>query len=525
MPRLPAPLRPWVVLAACLVATASFGAGPVKTVCTITVNSPDEKETFRRHLPPGEYRFVELVERGRKDWLASACHQKISCDALIVSGHFDGGDEFYTDRLDTSEYVTVEEMERASCSESCPGVFANLKEVYLFGCNTLKPLPEQHALSNRDRLRNIFANVPVIYGFSAKAPLGRYAGPVLDRYFQTAPAGEVGSGKASARLLGLFAPVSMTVTSGVTAADPQAGLRGDACRFLDDRLSPAQKVAFMHELLERDGPGTRMLLEQLEHFMASLKPAEMVERKTAAALDAIAADRAARERYLASARDAGEPAMRMRMMALARRIGWLSPAEEQAEFVRMLGERMARNLVGREEVDLACARDARGVDAAALRPLAASALKVGKVAPAAAVACLGNADARAFVVRAVSSPNADEVAIAQAYLRQRPLADAGELRAVATAIARMPASTAQVRALDTLAQQRGWDAESLREIARLFPLARSLDAQRAIAGILIRADHRVLGHAELARTLQQSRIKSPDGEDVIDALIRVLQAS
>ena len=28
-------------------------------------------------------------------------------------------------------------MERASCSDSCPGLFSQLKEVYLFGCNTL----------------------------------------------------------------------------------------------------------------------------------------------------------------------------------------------------------------------------------------------------------------------------------------------------------------------------------------------------------------------------------------------------
>ena len=28
-------------------------------------------------------------------------------------------------------------MERASCSNSCPGLFSQLKEVYLFGCNTL----------------------------------------------------------------------------------------------------------------------------------------------------------------------------------------------------------------------------------------------------------------------------------------------------------------------------------------------------------------------------------------------------
>jgi hypothetical protein len=88
----------------------------------------------------------------------------------------------------------------------------------------------------------------------------------------------------------------------------------------------------------------------------------------------------------------------------------------------------------------------------------------------------------------------------------------------------MPASPAQVRALETLAQQRISDAESLRTIAALFPLAKSVDVQRAIAGILIRADHRVLGQEDLARSLKRYRIKSPDGEDVIDALIRVLQA-
>ena len=220
--------RKLALLATCLAAVFSLAAHAApRTVCTITVNSPDERESFRRNLPPGDYKFVELVERGRPDWLASACQQHVQCDALIISGHFDGGTEFYTDRYDASEYLSVEEMERASCSDSCPGVFANLKEVYLFGCNTLKPearqtasgeitrallrsghspadaakvtalLGDKHARSNRDRMRHIFRNVPVIYGFSSKAPLGRSAGPVLDRYFQTAPAGEVGSGKVS----------------------------------------------------------------------------------------------------------------------------------------------------------------------------------------------------------------------------------------------------------------------------------------------------------------------------------------
>lgn len=535
----------------------SFGANAAaaKTVCTITVNSPDEKDTFRRHLPPGEYRFVELVERGRPDWLASACQQRVSCDALIISGHFDGGEEFYTDRLDTSEYLSVEEMERSSCSESCPGVFSQLKEVYLFGCNTLKPEPrynasaeivrslvrsghapadaarlsqllgERHGESNRDRMRQIFRNVPVIYGFSSKAPLGRSAGPLLERYFQSAPAGEIGSGQVSTRLLGLFAPSSMTVTAGLKDADPQASLRRDVCHFVDDRLPDARKVGFVRELMQRDMAEVRMFLDHIERYIGSVGAARRLASTTAAAFAAIADDHAARERYLAFARDADEPAVRSRMMALARNLGWLTPAQEQAEFMRMVGDLLARDRVGRDDVDLACTRGRGSEQDPALEPLVASASKSGKVAQAAVLACLGSTEAHGRVVRALTSGSADDVAMAQVYLRHRPLADVGELRMVTAAIARMPSADSQVRALDTLARQRLADPQSLRDITGLFPLARSIDVQRAIAGVLIRSDHGVLGRSELARSLKQQRLKSPDGNDVIDALIRVLQAS
>src|SRR5206468_11893247 len=115
----------FVVIAALLTAAWAHDVhADRKTVCTITVNSPDEKELFKRRLPAGDYQFVELVERGRADWLASACRQGIRCDVLLISGHFDGGTEFYSDRLDAQESLPVEELQRASCSDSCPGVFA-----------------------------------------------------------------------------------------------------------------------------------------------------------------------------------------------------------------------------------------------------------------------------------------------------------------------------------------------------------------------------------------------------------------
>ncbi|MEO5677801.1 MAG: hypothetical protein ABIQ84_09645, partial [Usitatibacter sp.] len=77
--------------------------GERKTVCTITVNSDDEKETFRKRLPPGAYDFVELVEKGRSEWLGTSCRKGVQCDVLVVSGHFNAGDDFYSDRLENNE--------------------------------------------------------------------------------------------------------------------------------------------------------------------------------------------------------------------------------------------------------------------------------------------------------------------------------------------------------------------------------------------------------------------------------------
>jgi len=531
-----------------------LAAADPKTVCTITVNSPDEKQTFERHLPPDEYRFVELVERGRPDWLASACSNQVKCDALIISGHFDGGTEFYTDRLDARESLPVHELERASCSASCPGLFSQLKEVYLFGCNTLNAeamrsasaeivrslmrsghsaadaallanaLGQRYGESNRDRMRNVFKDVPVVYGFSSKAPLGHIAGPLLDRYFESAPTGEIASGRASPRLLALFAPSSMTVTAGATDSDPNAAFRHDVCQFADDRLSEPQKIEFMHDVLRRDAAEVRMFLDHLEQYSKSLGPEQRQMPNTAERLAEIAADRAARQRYLEFMRDADQPEVRVRMIAFAKDIDWLTPAEARTEFLRMLSEQVKRNAVGSAEVDLVCARDKDPDLGRALMGLSTASPNYGKVANAAMLACLGNDDAHTRMLHALTSPDDSEVSIAQVYLRHRPLSDATDLRAITARIARMPKAEGQVQALHTLAGQRVTDSQSLDELARLFPVARSVQVQRAIAGILIRSDYRMLARADLAQSLRRHRLRSPDGDDVIDALIRRLQA-
>ena len=89
----------------------------------------------------------------------------------------------------------------------------------------------------------------------------------------------------------------------------------------------------------------------------------------------------------------------------------------------------------------------------------------------------------------------------------------------------MSNADAQVRALDTLARHQLSDRESLEAVTSLFPVAKSLDVQRAIAGILIRADYQTFAKPELVRALRQHRLKSSGGNDLIDVLIRRLQTN
>src|SRR5512140_932579 len=355
-----------------------------QTVCTITVNSADEQEAFRRYLPAAKYQFVELVERHRPDWLASACHAAIACDVLVISGHYGAGNEFFSDALEAREFLPIGELERVSCSDSCPSLFSRLKEVYLFGCNTLNPhaqhaasgeiarslvregrspveadrlarlLNSGHGESSRDRMRLVFKDVPVIYGFSSSAPLGPTAASTLSRYFRATGTGELGNGHASSRLLADFAPQGMVVTRGMTDADPHADMRQDVCKFADDRLSDAQRLAFVHELLQRPTAEARMLLDRIEGYTAALDDRKRQQPAVAKALDAIAHDAGTRARYLAFARDADQPEVRARMINLAHTLGWLSPDERRQELVRMLGELLARETIIGTDVDLAC---------------------------------------------------------------------------------------------------------------------------------------------------------------------------
>ncbi len=535
------------------IAAITLAQAEPMTVCTVTVNSSDEREAFRLNLAEDQFRFVELVERGRADWLASACRQEVRCDVLVVSGHF-AGTEFYSSRPDVNETLPIDEVERVQCSESCPGLFSQLKEVYLFGCDTLKaepvrsampevvrglvragqPRPEAERLaralseryteSSRGLMRRLFPDVPAIYGFSSLAPYGRVAGPLLARYFDSDASLEIGTGRPNERLLKLFGPASMTLASGARVADPAADPRGEACRYFDERLSRAQKIASIQRTLGGAMGEVRMSFDRIEKFLTALTGDERRDLAVADALEALATDGAIRERYLALVRETEDPALRVRMIDLARAIGWLTQDERRAEQVRMIGEMVAANAVGFGEVDLICGlNDDRALDQE-LALFKVATLPARATARAAAQACLGSAAGRASVIRALASANDQDVQVAQAYLRHRPLTDPGELRSVAAGISRMPQTAAQVRALETLARHHISDREVLERMARLYASARSANVQRAVAELFLRSDYRGIADASLVDLLRQHRLQAPVGGDLIDVLIGRLQA-
>ena len=524
-------IRPSTIVfcTALALAAAHARAADVKTICTITVNSSDEKETFRQNLPKDKYRFVELVEKGRTDWLRSSCQKGIQCDVLVVSGHFNAGETFYSDKIDNNDFLQVDELERASCSESCPGIFAHLKEVYLFGCESLNPDTSQYSSSygesGRDRMRRLFANVPAIYGFYSSAPVGPTAAMLLGRYFQSSAPGEIFTGRPSPRLLSIFSHNHMTVTSGLKESRDRPGLRHDICQFYDERTSAAQKLDFVHALLKRDERDVRGFFERVERLLDNFTDADRSSPAFGAALGDIARDTAARERYLALERSVRDTSMRARMVAVAHKLEWLTADDYRMELVRLANDVLASGTMGFVEVDLLCSiNKGRDLDAVVSQVKVPEAL-AGRSAQTAGTACLGDKPAHERAVRALFSSDDRDVQVAQVYLRNRPMSEA-ELHRVALDIARKAGSGIHVRALETLARMHVTDRDIFEALAQSFASARSAGVQRAIAEIFLRSGATGIPRTELVALFKDHRIRSADGhEDLVDVLIKRLQAT
>ena len=187
-------------------------------VCSITINSPDEIETFKQFLSPKDFEFVELLpakvnpaQDHSSDWFNSACKKDYRCDILVISGHFGG--TFFGD---SSYSLPTEQLEAKACKNSCKGILSHVKEIFLFGCNTLaskqkdsrsyeeylkvllddgmaRETAERVVAARyspletpfRARMNFIFSGSNTIYGFDELSPLGKHIRRPLENYFRS----------------------------------------------------------------------------------------------------------------------------------------------------------------------------------------------------------------------------------------------------------------------------------------------------------------------------------------------------
>ena len=210
-------MKKWNLLLALLFVLPSYAQR--QQICSITLNSDNEIKIFKNRLASENFDFIELAPQGYKvnieeQWLRQSCqNQNVQCDVLVVSGHF--ADMFFGS---TNKHIlSVYELEKIACQNRCPRIFKNLKEVFLFGCNTmatkeklyrsaedyLNVLVEEHRIppsiaetivasrySNFDptyktRMEHIFEPQTRIYGFREVSPYGKQSEKSLKNYLSS----------------------------------------------------------------------------------------------------------------------------------------------------------------------------------------------------------------------------------------------------------------------------------------------------------------------------------------------------
>lgn len=294
------------ILMLLLLQTSSAETVQKKNLCTVTINSTDEADLFKKRLSSADWNFIELTpeasETGTKNWFQAACKRKISCDVLVISGHFAGS--FFGKSKFT---LPIEELEALSCNESCDGILNKPKEVFLFGCNTLaskeKDLrsPEEYMQVLRDdgfsaaqasqvvsfrysgfgesfktRMSSIFPKTPQIYGFNSKGPSGSTVHAMLDRYLLNSQSDyknfySAKSKPSTVRNEKLFSALQNTTLAQISGSLPNMKSVDEKpyCFIRSPNISRVEKLRYIETLLQ-SGNAIQMI-SHIEDFIHELR--------------------------------------------------------------------------------------------------------------------------------------------------------------------------------------------------------------------------------------------------------------
>ena len=437
-------------------------------VCAFSFHSPDELAAIKSELSTEDFVFTDLSPVFRGDvgsagstlarktpgWFMDRCRPDLRCDIVIYSGEFAGA--FFGNY---GYFVTVQEMEEASCQSRCQGLFRDPREVFLLGCNTLatksadQRTPEEyrnvllaHGYSHadaervvaqrygplgpsfRESLRRMFIGVPRLYGFSSVAPLGAATAPRLHDYFRRK--GDYAryltraerDGALNEELLAAFAGTGLVQASGVTPLEPTGADRALVCRLYDDAETVSERLRIVRNLLARQD--FLAFVPTVEVFLDRHPPEEYVgaERRLLGEIESLEAPR--REvTELMYRLDVS--VLKMQMANLARQLAWITPAEHDRLTAEGLKQLLAEPLSS-EVADIGCELGKYADTGAALRSEDIPEQLLWHTEGYRLLDCLSPTDPRVTVRMLSGLENIDEatrVWAAYALWRRRPLDD------------------------------------------------------------------------------------------------------
>ena len=388
---------------------ARAGAEEPYTVCSITINSTEEIETFRKLLPAEKFRFVEIAgpnawtleAKQPGSWFADSCELGAQCDVLVVSGHFGNtfAGNYGTTFAGTSGLtLPIEALERSSCDERCSGILRRPLEVFLFGCRTLSPGFEDRSVRSADlkllaehgiarsaaerileearvrssdvdtrvRMSHVFAGVPQIYGFAEAGPLGKTVQPLLERYLRKTGDYAEHLGRLAKRraerdaafrrnelLQSSLAPSSFTQCGGIDPSNPEYDRRLQNCLLVDQRKPALGRLQHVEALL-RDG-GFLDFVPAIEWFLRA-QPADSLGAEEKATLERTRGQTAARDFVLHLVEQLQTPVLRLELASIAKSVGWIDETRV-FEVQRDVVVKALRPPVYGEGRDLVCALD------------------------------------------------------------------------------------------------------------------------------------------------------------------------
>lgn len=372
-------------------------------ICTVTINSPEETQTFKQHLSQKDFNFTELTEFCGEDpdcedrWIDMACEQNIQCDVLLISGHFGG--TFFGDK---GMNLSLDKMEQMSCRAGCEGIFNRPKEVYLFGCNTLASkdvdhrTPEEYrqvlvndgfdstdaeriaqarygalGASFRERMQRVFSQVQSLYGFDSVGPSGKTVKPFLDRYFKKVgnyaehlekyeveeavdlinQSNKIFNKDFSNTLLAeILRDTAFTQCEGISPDDPSYKLKKDLCALYDPGKSIEEKVHLVEKMLS--GENSLVFFSAISSYVENDNRSTEIEQLSQAlkkmkdnphVMANLKAASTAFEKY---------PTLKIDLLRLQFNIGMMDKDEFLREVKRTVSPGLKR--LAREDLDLLC---------------------------------------------------------------------------------------------------------------------------------------------------------------------------